>query len=75
MRAALELCSLTVEGTHHRGIDDARNIARMLPFILDPKLKKIVALNRAKHEGDRKSQRVEDAIARHRNAHEPRDKK
>lgn len=39
MRRALELCGLAVKGTHHRGIDDARNIARMLPWLLDPKLK------------------------------------
>jgi inhibitor of KinA sporulation pathway (predicted exonuclease) len=34
MAEALKLCSLTLEGTHHRGIDDARNIARMLPWIV-----------------------------------------
>lgn len=39
MRRALELCGLVIEGAHHRGIDDARNIARMLPWILDTKLK------------------------------------
>lgn len=38
MQRALELCGLEIEGAHHRGIDDARNIARMLPWILDPKL-------------------------------------
>jgi inhibitor of KinA sporulation pathway (predicted exonuclease) len=54
MRAALELCGLAVEGTHHRGIDDARNIARMLPFLLDPKLEKTVALNRVKREADQR---------------------
>jgi inhibitor of KinA sporulation pathway (predicted exonuclease) len=43
MRKALELCGLSVEGAHHRGIDDARNIVRMLPFILDPKLEAVVA--------------------------------
>jgi inhibitor of KinA sporulation pathway (predicted exonuclease) len=30
---ALRLASLTFSGTAHRGIDDARNIARLLPFI------------------------------------------
>ncbi len=45
MRAALELCGLAIEGAHHRGIDDARNIARMLPFILDRKHKKAVEMN------------------------------
>jgi inhibitor of KinA sporulation pathway (predicted exonuclease) len=34
MAEALKLCGLTLEGTHHRGIDDARNIARMLPWIV-----------------------------------------
>jgi inhibitor of KinA sporulation pathway (predicted exonuclease) len=32
--AALRRLGLEFEGTHHRGIDDARNIARMLPYIL-----------------------------------------
>ncbi|MDF2697512.1 MAG: Inhibitor of the KinA pathway to sporulation, putative exonuclease, partial [Labilithrix sp.] len=31
---ALEHAGLTLEGTHHRGIDDARNIARLLPWLL-----------------------------------------
>ena len=39
MQRALDLCGLKIEGTHHRGIDDACNIARMLPWLLDPKLK------------------------------------
>jgi inhibitor of KinA sporulation pathway (predicted exonuclease) len=30
---ALRLCGMEFEGDHHRGIDDARNMARMLPFI------------------------------------------
>lgn len=38
-RRALGLCGLTINGTHHRGIDDARNTARLLPWLLDPKLK------------------------------------
>ncbi len=33
--AAFERAGLVFEGTHHRGIDDARNIARLLPFILN----------------------------------------
>jgi inhibitor of KinA sporulation pathway (predicted exonuclease) len=37
MAQALKLCGLPLEGTHHRGIDDARNIARMLPWIVGPK--------------------------------------
>jgi len=31
---ALRRVGFDFEGTHHRGIDDARNIARLLPFIL-----------------------------------------
>lgn len=54
MRAALDLCGLSVEGTHHRGIDDARNIARMLPYILEPKHKETVAINRVKKETNKR---------------------
>jgi inhibitor of KinA sporulation pathway (predicted exonuclease) len=32
--AALRRVGLAFEGTHHRGIDDARNIARLLPYAL-----------------------------------------
>ncbi|VXD16618.1 Exonuclease RNase T and DNA polymerase III (fragment) [Planktothrix paucivesiculata PCC 9631] len=35
MAQALQLAGIPLEGTHHRGIDDARNIAKLLPFILD----------------------------------------
>jgi inhibitor of KinA sporulation pathway (predicted exonuclease) len=34
MAQALELANLPLEGTHHRGIDDARNIAKLLPYIV-----------------------------------------
>lgn len=34
MARALMRVDLPLEGTHHRGIDDARNIARLLPFAL-----------------------------------------
>jgi inhibitor of KinA sporulation pathway (predicted exonuclease) len=34
MTAALRRLGLAPQGTHHRGIDDARNIARMLPFLV-----------------------------------------
>ena len=34
MAEALQLAEINLEGTHHRGIDDARNIAKLLPFIL-----------------------------------------
>lgn len=37
MPEALQLAGLELEGTHHRGIDDARNIAKLLPFILGRK--------------------------------------
>lgn len=33
LRAAMAFHELAFEGRHHRGIDDARNIARLLPFI------------------------------------------
>ncbi len=36
MQQALQMCGLSIEGAHHRGIDDARNIARLLPWIVDP---------------------------------------
>ena len=34
MTVALRKAGMTVRGTQHRGIDDAKNIARLLPFIL-----------------------------------------
>jgi len=34
MAAALRAVGLPLAGTHHRGIDDARNIARLLPHCL-----------------------------------------
>jgi len=33
MDSALARVGLTLEGTHHRGLDDARTIARLLPWI------------------------------------------
>lgn len=30
---AIQLAGLKFTGTHHRGIDDARNIARLLPYV------------------------------------------
>lgn len=33
-RGALRLVGEQATGTHHRGIDDARNIARLLPYVL-----------------------------------------
>jgi 3'-5' exoribonuclease 1 len=37
MAGALEKVGLALVGTHHRGLDDARNIARLLPWILGRK--------------------------------------
>jgi inhibitor of KinA sporulation pathway (predicted exonuclease) len=37
MKEALKLAEIELEGTHHRGIDDARNIAKLLPYILGKK--------------------------------------
>jgi inhibitor of KinA sporulation pathway (predicted exonuclease) len=34
MAQALRTVGLRIQGTHHRGIDDARNIARLLPWAL-----------------------------------------
>jgi inhibitor of KinA sporulation pathway (predicted exonuclease) len=34
MKGALELAKIQLVGTHHRGIDDARNIAKLIPYIL-----------------------------------------
>ncbi|WP_438041976.1 exonuclease domain-containing protein [Sorangium sp. So ce128] len=34
MASALERLGLPLHGTHHRGIDDARNIARILPYAI-----------------------------------------
>ncbi|MGL5878057.1 MAG: 3'-5' exonuclease, partial [Xenococcaceae cyanobacterium] len=34
MAQALDLVGIKLVGTHHRGIDDARNIAKLLPYIL-----------------------------------------
>ena len=30
----LESCNISLEGRHHSGIDDARNIAKIVQFIL-----------------------------------------
>jgi 3'-5' exoribonuclease 1 len=35
MAGALRVVGLPLVGTHHRGIDDARNIARLLPYCVD----------------------------------------
>jgi inhibitor of KinA sporulation pathway (predicted exonuclease) len=35
MAGALELLDIPLEGTHHRGVDDAKNIAKILSWILN----------------------------------------
>jgi 3'-5' exoribonuclease 1 len=37
MVQALNLAKIELTGTHHRGIDDARNISKLLPYILGRK--------------------------------------
>ena len=34
MARALQMVGLPLDGSHHRGLDDARNIAKLLPFAL-----------------------------------------
>lgn len=34
MAKALVKCGIRLEGTHHRGIDDAKNMSRMMPYIV-----------------------------------------
>jgi inhibitor of KinA sporulation pathway (predicted exonuclease) len=34
LEGAVRLAGLKFSGTHHRGIDDARNVARLLPYII-----------------------------------------
>jgi inhibitor of KinA sporulation pathway (predicted exonuclease) len=36
LATALDHLGLRLEGSHHRGIDDARNIARIAQLVLDP---------------------------------------
>ncbi len=38
MAGALKAADLGLAGTHHRGIDDAKNMARLMPYILGRKL-------------------------------------
>jgi inhibitor of KinA sporulation pathway (predicted exonuclease) len=35
MKGALNILNIPVEGTHHRGVDDAKNIAKILDVILE----------------------------------------
>ena len=34
MARALQMVGLPLDGSHHRGLDDARNIAKLLPWSL-----------------------------------------
>ncbi len=34
MNQALKFAKLALDGTHHRGIDDAKNLAKLLPYIV-----------------------------------------
>lgn len=36
MAKALRRMGIALEGTHHRGIDDARNMAKLMPYIISP---------------------------------------
>lgn len=38
MAGALRIAGLDLSGTHHRGIDDARNMVRLLPYITGRKM-------------------------------------
>lgn len=42
MSRALKLVGIELQGTHHRGIDDARNIARILAHILQAKQRDVL---------------------------------
>jgi inhibitor of KinA sporulation pathway (predicted exonuclease) len=35
MEGALNLLNIPLEGTHHRGVDDAKNTAKILRWILN----------------------------------------
>lgn len=37
MKGALHILDLPLEGTHHRGVDDAKNIAKILYWCLKNK--------------------------------------
>ncbi len=37
MNGALHILNIPLEGTHHRGIDDAKNIAKILHWCMNPK--------------------------------------
>lgn len=37
MAGALKLAHISIEGTHHRGIDDANNMVKLMPYVLGRK--------------------------------------
>ncbi|MFQ3202429.1 3'-5' exonuclease [uncultured Pseudoalteromonas sp.] len=37
MAGALKLAQIPIEGTHHRGIDDANNMVKLMPYVLGRK--------------------------------------
>lgn len=46
MARALKTVGMSLDGTHHRGIDDARNLAKLMPFIIGRKrIPKLSSLN------------------------------
>ncbi len=57
MAGALRKAGLPLEGTHHRGIDDARNIARLLPFCIGATPLQSLAGRPASHAARKSSRR------------------
>lgn len=45
MAEALKLVGIELQGTHHRGIDDAKNIAKLMPYILGRKKIRSMGIN------------------------------
>lgn len=43
MAKACQLAGLTLEGTHHRGLDDAQNIARLMPWVFGERVLRKIA--------------------------------
>jgi inhibitor of KinA sporulation pathway (predicted exonuclease) len=51
MAKAMDLADIQLEGTHHRGIDDARNIAKLMPYVLG---RETINLSKALKEGSKR---------------------
>lgn len=49
MARALQMVGLPLDGSHHRGLDDARNIAKLVPWALrtTPNLQTQAAMDEA----------------------------